>query len=443
MIRTVDVIVKKRDGRELSRDEIVHIVRGCTAGRVPDYQMAAWLMAVYFRGMSFSELAALTEAMARSGDVYDLSLIAGRKVDKHSTGGVGDKVSLALAPLVASAGVCVPMVSGRALGHTGGTLDKLEAIPGFNVNLDESSFRRQIERIGVAMVGQTQSLVPADRKMYALRDVTGTVESIPLIAASIMSKKMAAGVEALVMDVKTGSGAFMAETADAERLASTLVAVGREVGIPVVALLTDMNQPLGHAVGNAIEVAEAIDMLQGQGPADLRELVLALGAEMLVLGEVASSLDEAREKLIECLDQGRAIEKFAQLVEAQGGDAAVIDNRSLLGLDGLREEIVEAERDGAVAGFDTRQVGVASMVLGGGRQTVDDPIDPTVGLRVEKKIGDRVAKSEPLFRILYRDAAKMEQARDILARSVTIADEPVEPPALIKSRFDGDQPAGA
>jgi len=444
MMRTVDIITKKRDGGALSPDEIRHIVLGCAAGTIPDYQVTAWLMAVYFRGMSFAELAALTKAMIHSGEVHNLSSIPCVKVDKHSTGGVGDKVSLALAPLVASAGVPVPMVAGRALGHTGGTLDKLESIPGFNVHLDARRLGDQIGRIGVAIIGQSESFVPADRKMYALRDVTGTVESIPLITASIMSKKIAAGIDALVMDVKTGNGAFMTESEDARRLALTLVAVGREVGLPVVAYLTDMSQPLGRAVGNAVEVLETVECLQGRGPDDLRELVLTLGAEMLLLGRVAQSVADARRKLSECLDQGKAIEKLAAMIAAQGGDARVIEDPMLLIPAGLREDAVVADRTGFVAAFDTRKIGLASMLLGGGRQTADDKIDHAVGLFIEKKLGEHVTDGEPLCRILYREPDRMKRARDVIAGAVTIADSAVLPPPLIKSRLDaGDLINGA
>lgn len=435
-MRAVDLIIKKREGEALSPEEIRDLIEGCATGAIPDYQMAAWLMAVFFRGMTFSELAALTDAMVHSGEVHDLSSIPYRKVDKHSTGGVGDKVSLALAPLVASAGVPVPMMSGRALGHTGGTLDKLESIPGFNVHLDGKAFRDQLSRIGVAMIGQSESLVPADRKLYALRDVTGTVESIPLIAASIMSKKIAAGVEALVMDVKTGNGAFMSEPRDAAQLARTLVAVGRGVGIPVVALLTDMNQPLGHAVGNAVEVIEALDMLRAKGPADLRNLVLALGAEMLVLGKMADSVESARKKLVECINSGKALRTFSAMVDAQGGDPRVVEEESILGMESTKEEVLCAERDGFVTAFDTRRIGVASMVLGAGRQTVDDPVDHTAGLRIEKKIDDRVERGEPLCRIFYNDAEKMARARAMIAGAMTITDEAVTATRLVKFRVD-------
>jgi pyrimidine-nucleoside phosphorylase len=436
MLRAVDIIIKKRDGAELVADEIRHMVHGAANGRVPDYQLAAWLMAIYLKGMTFSELASLTEAMVHSGEIYKLSSVPGRKVDKHSTGGVGDKVSLALAPLVAAAGVPVPMMAGRALGHTGGTLDKLESIPGFNVHLEKRAFVDQIHRIGVAMIGQSEAVAPADRKLYALRDVTGTVESIPLIAASIMSKKIAAGVEALVMDVKTGNGAFMAREKDAMTLAQTLVAVGHKVEMPVVALLTDMSQPLGRAVGNANEVAEAISVLKGEGPPDVRELVLALGAEMLLLGKRSGSAADARLELIRCIEAGKAVEKFAQLLEAQGGNPRVIDEPSLLGLHDLEEEIVTADRNGYISGFDTRAIGMASMILGAGRQRVDEEIDHSVGIYVEKKIGEQVAPGEAIFRILYRDRDRMAQTKAILSRALTFADRPLPPRDLVKFRID-------
>lgn len=442
-MRAVDIIIKKRDDGVLTTAEIERMVDGAVAGAIPDYQIAAWLMAVFFRGMSFAETAALTRAMVHSGKAFDLSSIPSKKVDKHSTGGVGDKVSLVLAPLVASAGVPVPMLCGRALGHTGGTLDKLEAIPGFEVRLDGKAFRDQIERIGVAIIGQSASLVPADRKMYALRDVTGTVESIPLIAASIMSKKIAAGIGALVMDVKTGNGAFMAEMEKAKRLAQTLIAIGREVAIPVVALLTDMSQPLGRAVGNAVEVAEAVEVMKGGGPDDLREIVLTLGAEMLVLGEGADSVAAARAKLSECLASGKALEKFRQLVASQGGDPRVIEDSSLLGLSGLSEWAIVADRSGYVTGFDTRQIGIASMILGAGRLTAEGTIDPAVGLMVEKKVGDAVTSGDVLCRLLYHDVEKMKRARDVVVSAIQLGSARVAPPPLVRMRLDSGDPAVA
>ncbi len=435
-MRTVDLIIKKRDGGELEPDEIRRLVRGCVAGEIPDYQLAAWLMAVYFRGLSFAELGALTDAMARSGEVHDLSSIPAIKVDKHSTGGVGDKVSLVLAPLIASVGVPVPMVAGRGLGHTGGTLDKLESIPGFSVSLSTNQFRDQVARIGVAIVGQTQAFVPADRLMYALRDVTGTVESIPLIAASIMSKKIAAGIDALVMDVKTGNGAFMAREEDARQLARTLVAVGREVGLPVIALLTDMNQPLGRAVGNAIEIVETIETLKGNGPGDLLDVTLALGAEMLLLAGAAASMDKARDQLNACLRQGKALDKFAQMVEAQGGNPRIVEDLSLLNLHTANEEIVHADRDGFISAFNTRQVGVASMILGAGRETIKDTIDPTVGFLFEKKLGERVCTGDVLCRIYYRDIERMVRAREMLRNAIEISGRKPVPLPLIKARID-------
>jgi len=438
----VDLITRKRNGETLAPEEIAFLVDRYVAGEIPDYQVAAWLMAVFFRGMNFAETAALTDAMARSGETYDLSSVPGTKVDKHSTGGVGDKVSLVLAPLAASAGVVVPMVSGRALGHTGGTLDKLEAIPGFNVNLDGEAFRSQLEKIGVAMVGQSERLDPADRKMYALRDVTATVESIPLITASIMSKKIAAGAQALVMDVKTGNGAFMSDYDEALQLARTLVAVGRKVAMPVTALLTDMNQPLGRSVGNAVEVIESIETLKGRGPADLREIVLALGAEMLLLARKAENAAAAREILAEKIADGSALEKFVQMVAAQGGDPRVAEDYSLLkGYEGLAEERVVSQRDGVVVAFDTRKIGVASMVLGAGRKTVDDRVDHGVGLFIEKKIGETVGRGECLCRILYRDPARMEAARAMISEAITVGDGPAETPPLVKSRLSSGEPA--
>jgi len=434
-MNAIDIIYKKRNGESLKREEIDYFVENYNDEKIPEYQMSALLMAIYFKGMSDSEIFDLTRALAESGVTIELD--SGQtKIDKHSTGGVGDGTSLVLAPLVSSCDILVPMLCGRGLGHTGGTIDKIESIPGLRTRLSFSEFVEAVRKHKVAIISQTDDIAPADRKLYALRDVTGCVDSIPLIVSSIMSKKIAAGVEALVMDVKTGNGAFMSQAEDAERLARTLVAVGREVGMPLVALLTDMNQPLGHAVGNAIEVIEAIETLKGRGPADLRELVLALGAEMLILGKAADSADAARAKLGECLDGGKGLEKFTQMVAAQGGDPRIVEDESLLGIEDIREERLKSDRNGFLVAFDTRRIGLASMALGAGRQTVDDDVDHAVGLLVEKKIGATVRKGETICRILYRNPANLESARDLLAEAITIGDEALAPPRLVKSRVD-------
>ncbi|MCA9520186.1 MAG: thymidine phosphorylase, partial [Myxococcales bacterium] len=354
----------------------------------------------------------------------------GRKVDKHSTGGVGDKVSLCLAPLVCACGVAVPMISGRGLGHTGGTLDKLESIPGFNVNLDAERYVRQIESIGCALIGQTENIVPIDKRLYALRDVTATVESIPLIASSIMSKKLAEGIDALVLDVKVGNGAFMQTLDDAETLARTMVAIGEEMHRRVVAVLSDMSQPLGRAVGNAVEAAEAIDVLQGGGPEDLVEITLVLGSQMLVLGGVASSLAEGRAMLEKARHDGSALDKFRAIIEAQDGDARCLEDRALLPHARLHT-VLEAAEDGVIGSFDTRAIGRASMILGAGRATVHDHIDPGVGFMVDAKIGDPVMRGQPLVEIYYNDPHKLDASVAILAEAISIQQEPPELPPLV------------
>ncbi|ACL64008.1 pyrimidine-nucleoside phosphorylase [Anaeromyxobacter dehalogenans 2CP-1] len=394
-MRAYEIIHAKRDGRVLPADAIAALVDGFTHGEVPDYQMAAFCMAVFFRGMDDAEVRALTEAMLRSGDVLDLSDVPGAKVDKHSTGGVGDKVSLALAPLAAACGVKVPMISGRGLGHTGGTLDKLEAIPGFRVDLPVERFRAQVRDVGACLIGQTARLAPADRKLYALRDVTATVESIPLIAASIMSKKLAEGIDALVLDVKVGSGAFMKRPEDARALARTLAAIGRGMGKRVTALLTGMDQPLGRAVGNALEVAEVLELLRGGGPADLRAITVELTAEMLLAGGVAPELAAARAAVEQAIGDGRGLAKLEEIVAAQGGDPAAIRDPSRLPR-AAGTYPVPSPAAGFVQAVDTEAVGLAAVALGAGRARVDDPVDPAVGILVERKLGDRVERGEPL-----------------------------------------------
>jgi pyrimidine-nucleoside phosphorylase len=421
--RAIDVIRKKRDGLELPRTEIEALVTTYTRGDVPDYQVSAWLMAVVLRGMTRAETAALTDAMLRSGDVLDFSSLPARKVDKHSTGGVGDKTSLVLAPLAAAAGVAVPMISGRGLGHTGGTLDKLEAIPGFNVNLSVSEFRRVLETCGCAMIGQTAEIAPADRKLYALRDVTGTVESPYLICASIMSKKLAEGIDALVLDVKTGSGAFMKSEQDAVFLAELMVETGERMGKHVVALITDMDQPLGNMIGNALEVVEVVEILRGGGPEDLRELCLDLVAWMLHLGGVAKTVFEGKQQSAQLIHSGAALEKFRRMIELQGGDPRVIDDAKRLPQAQHTMKVISA-RPGYVASMQCEQIGTACVILGGGRERKEDTVDPSVGIVLHKKVGDRATAGEPLATIYYNAEARATRARQLIEASYQIVDAP-------------------
>ncbi|PYQ18987.1 MAG: thymidine phosphorylase, partial [Acidobacteria bacterium] len=386
-MRAVDVIQKKRNGEELGRDEIAFLIDGYTRGDVPDYQASAFAMAVFFRGMTAAETVALTESMMRTGEILDLSELPGPRVDKHSTGGVGDKTSLVLAPLAAACGAYVPMISGRGLGHTGGTLDKLESIPGFRVGLSLREFRDTLRRCGLGLIGQTPEIAPADRKLYALRDVTATVESLPLIAASIMSKKMAEGIDALVLDVKTGDGAFMKSFEDSKALAEAMVRIGRGMGKKVSALITDMEQPLGRAVGNALEVKESVETLQGRGPKDLESLSLELAAWMLHLAGLTTGLEAARARVRDALASGAGLRKFQEVIALQGGDPAVGDDTARLPR--ARETVeLRAEAEGQVAGIACRSVGHAAMLLGAGRETVDSRIDPAVGVVLHKKVGD-------------------------------------------------------
>jgi pyrimidine-nucleoside phosphorylase len=422
-MRAVDVIRKKRDGQPLAREEVEAFVRAATYGTWPDYQLAALLMAIVLRGMSAEETAWLTAAMANSGAILDLSDIPGPKVDKHSTGGVGDKTSLVLAPLAAACGVVVPMMSGRGLGHTGGTLDKLEAIPGFRVNLTVAEFPEVLQAVGVAMIGQTAEVAPADRKLYALRDVTGTVESIPLITASILSKKIAEGIDALVMDVKCGRGAFMKQRDDARRLAEALVANGRANGLRTEALLTAMDAPLGRAVGNALEVQECIDTLKGRGPADLEALSVELAARMVRLGGMAADAADAGAKVRHALASGRALDVFRRMVERQGGDPRVVDDPARLPAAPHRE-MVTAERAGYVAALDAEAVGRAAMVLGAGRDRVEDAIDPAVGVVVRVRVGDTVRPGDALVELHSRDGGKVAAARELIRAGCVIADAP-------------------
>jgi pyrimidine-nucleoside phosphorylase len=421
--RAIDVIRKKRDGGELSRGEIEWLVNTYTCGDIPDYQVAAWLMAVVLRGMTRVETAALTDAMLRSGEVLDLSSLPAKKIDKHSTGGVGDKTSLVLAPLAAAAGVAVPMISGRGLGHTGGTLDKLEAIPGFNVNLPVAQFRRVLETCGCAMIGQTAEIAPADRKLYALRDVTGTVESPYLICASIMSKKLAEGIDALVLDVKTGSGAFMKSEKDAAYLAELMVETGERMGKQVVALITDMDQPLGCMIGNALEVVEVVEILRGEGPEDLRQLCLELAGWMLYLGGVADTVVEGRKQSERLIASGKALDKLRQMVELQGGDPGAIDDPKKLPR-APHTMILSSPKDGYLAALQCEQVGTACVILGGGRERKEDSVDPAVGIVLHKKVGDAVSAGEELATIYYNAEARAARARQLLEGSYQIADLP-------------------
>jgi pyrimidine-nucleoside phosphorylase len=433
-VRAYDIIRKKRDGGALTEAEIRWVLRGFTAGDVPDYQMAALAMAIFLRGMTSVELGIWTDAMIHSGRVMDLSRIPAKKVDKHSTGGVGDKVSLPLAPLVAACGVPVPMISGRGLGHTGGTLDKLEAIPGFDVRLDPEAYARTVAEVGLCLIGQTDDLCPADRKLYALRDVTATVESIPLIASSIMSKKLAEGIDALVLDVKTGSGAFMKTAELSRELARTMVGIGEAMGRRVVAYITDMDQPLGRAVGNALETAESIATLHGQGPADLVEVTLTLGAEMLVLGEVAADVGEGRRRLQAAMDDGTAFDRFRRMVVAQGGDGGVIDDPGRLPQAEATVD-VPAPSGGIVRAIQTEAIGVAALVLGAGRETQESIIDPAVGLIVHKKVGDTVAPGEPLVTLHVNDRTKLSDAEARIIEAYEIGESAPAPRPLIVERI--------
>ncbi|WP_145431312.1 pyrimidine-nucleoside phosphorylase [Staphylococcus haemolyticus] len=397
-MRMVDIIEKKRDGKSLSKEEIEFFIKGYTNGDIPDYQASSLAMAIFFQDMNDEERAALTMAMVNSGDVIDLSKINGIKVDKHSTGGVGDTTTLVLAPLVAAVGVPVAKMSGRGLGHTGGTIDKLESIKGFHVEISEEDFIKLVNENQVAVIGQSGNLTPADKKLYALRDVTGTVNSIPLIASSIMSKKIAAGADAIVLDVKTGNGAFMKTLEDAEALAHAMVSIGNNVGRNTMAIISDMSQPLGRAIGNALELKEAIDTLNGKGPEDLTELVLTLGSQMVVLANRAKTLEEARQLLNEAIENGSALEKFKTFLENQGGDASVVDAPELLPTATYHIEY-KAQSSGVVSELIANEIGVASMMLGAGRQTKEDEIDLSVGIVLNKKVGDVVKEGESLLTI--------------------------------------------
>jgi pyrimidine-nucleoside phosphorylase len=420
-IRAIDVIRKKRDGGELTQAEIAALVDGYTRGEIPDYQASAWLMAVLLKGMTSPESAFLTDTMLRSGEVLDFSDMPKRKVDKHSTGGVGDKTSLVLAPVAAAGGLIVPMISGRGLGHTGGTLDKLEAIPGFNVNLPVARFRQVLETCGCSMIGQTAEIAPADRKLYALRDVTGTVESPFLICASIMSKKLAEGIDALVLDVKTGSGAFMKEEKDAVYLAELMVETGERMGKKMAALITDMDQPLGRYVGNALEVVEVIEVLRGEGPNDLRDLCHELAAWMFLLGDRVRTIDEGRQLSEKLIRSGEAWHKFREMVKLQGGDPAAIDDHTRLPQAKHKLEVLSPGA-GYVQSIQCERAGTACVILGGGRERKEDSVDPAVGFILHKKVGDEVAAGEPLSTIHYNSDALASRAKTLLLESFSIGD---------------------
>jgi pyrimidine-nucleoside phosphorylase len=420
-MRAVDIILSKRDGRTLAREEIRFFVDGVTAGTLPDYQASALLMAILLRGMTAEETAWLTDAMVHSGVRVDLRDIRGAKVDKHSTGGVGDKTSLILAPLAAACGLIVPMMSGRGLGHTGGTLDKLEAIPGFRVGLSLDEMKTALRTVGCAMIGQTAQIAPADKKLYALRDVTATVESIPLISASIMSKKIAEGIDALVLDVKTGSGAFMKTEGASRRLAESLVSIGTASGVRTEAVITDMDVPLGRAVGNALEVIECVEVLKGRGPKDLTDVSVELAARMLVLGGAAADRAGAEATLREAIASGAGLERFRRIIEHQGGDPHVIDDYGRLPSAPARH-VIPAPRGGFVTYLDAELVGRASVMLGAGRDTVDAAVDPGVGIMLVATEGDAIRAGDPVFELHYRDRTKLPQAIDMLSRATAIGD---------------------
>jgi pyrimidine-nucleoside phosphorylase len=430
-MRAVDLIRKKRDSQEHSREEINFLISGYTRGEIPDYQMSAWLMAAWIRGLSGAEIASLTEAMLHSGEVITFPELPGKKVDKHSTGGVGDKTSLILAPIVAAGELYVPMISGRGLGHTGGTLDKLESIPGFNTALSLQEFRNVLSKCGMALIGQTAEIAPADKKIYALRDVTSTVENIGLICASIMSKKLAEGIDALVLDVKTGSGAFMQKEEDAVRLAELMVETARRMGKKAVALITDMDQPLGRFAGQSHEVIESIEVLRGRGAQDLRDLSLELSAWMFFLAERTKSVDEGRALAEKLVASGEALQKFRQGIALQGGNARVIDDYNLLPQAPNRKEI-KSRSNGYLSATNCMEFGIALATLGGGREKKEDTIDPGVGLEFHKRIGDRITTEETLVTIFYNDDAKLPEATARIENSFVFSDQPVPPKKLVR-----------
>lgn len=433
-MNTPELIRRKREGGEIPATEIREFIDSYVAGDIPDYQMSAFLMAVFFQGMTPPEAAMLTKSMMGSGDTYDLSDIPGPKTDKHSTGGVGDKVSLILAPLVACAGGVVPMVSGRGLGHSGGTLDKLDSIPGYRWDLDQATFKRQLEKIGCAIIGQTENFVPADKRLYALRDVTATVESIPLICGSILSKKAAAGTKFLVMDVKCGSGAFMDNLDKARQLAEGLRTIGSELDIRVSSIITQMSQPLGDMVGNGLEILETLELLRGEGPEDSRVVTLELCAEMLVISGLEKDRDAALAKLGSLLNSGKAMEKFQEWIKAQGGDPRIVDDPSLIEIS-RETAVLEADRDGCVATMNTRDIGVAGNLLGAGRMKTDDKVDTTVGLKIHVKPGTRVSKGDPLVTMYHRNGRNLEKATAMLRNAISVSTDDVKTLPLILDRL--------
>lgn len=432
-MRMVDVIDQKRNGGVLSDEQLQFFVDGVVDGSLPDYQISALLMAIYFQGMTDREQTQLTMKMMHSGERLDLSKIPGIKVDKHSTGGVGDKTSLPLAAMVAALEIPVPMISGRGLGHTGGTLDKLEAIPGFQVELSEQDFIKQVAEEKLAIVGATRDVAPADKKIYALRDVTDTVDSIPLIASSIMSKKLASGTDALVIDVKTGAGAFMKTEDSAVKLAKALVAIGKQAGLKCEAVISDMNQPLGSKIGNTLEIEETLDLLKGKGPKDLLELVLELGSRMVVMGQQAASLAEARAKLEQTIADGSALARFKAMIKAQHGDPNVVDDYSLMPHAKYQIEY-PAQKDGVIAKLTADEIGMVSMLMGGGRQKADDQLDYAVGIELHKKIGDSVQKGESIMTI-WSNREDIDDVKELLDQAVTI-EESAQQPTLIHETIE-------
>jgi len=425
-----DIISKKRDGTELSKDEISFLIQGYVKDEIPDYQIAAFLMSIYLQGLTTKETIFLTEELIASGKVIDLSSVPGKKVDKHSTGGVGDKVSLVLAPLVASLGVNVPMISGRSLGHTGGTLDKLESIHGFQTNLSVDNFIKNIREVGVCIIGQTEEVTPADKKLYSLRDATSTVESIPLIASSIMSKKIASGLDGLVLDVKTGNGAFLKDFNQSMSLAKQMIEIGKGMRKDVVALITDMNQPLGKMVGNATEVIECIETLKGEGPNDLVELTVTIGAHMLKLAKICDNLDTGKEILHKALKNGKAYEKFIKMVMQQGGDEGYLSDMKNKAISKNIKEVL-AVNNGYVSAIDTYKMGTAARILGAGRNKINDKIDHSVGYEVLAKLGDRIEHKQPLVKIFYNDENRCNQAKKLIKDAYEISNKPTHIPPLI------------
>lgn len=442
MMRVCDIIRKKRDGLELSRDELAYVIGGYTSDRIPDYQVSALLMTVFFRGMSEEETVQLTGIMLNSGTVLDLSDIPGPKIDKHSTGGVGDKVSIILAPLLAAAGIIVPMIAGRGLGHTGGTLDKLEAIPGFRTSLSVSEFKENLRHAGLSIMGQTDEIAPADRKLYALRDVTATVDSIPLIASSVMSKKLAEGIQGLVLDVKTGSGAFMKGREEARRLAKTMVKIGKSSGVSTVAILTDMDQPLGKTVGNSIEIKECISALRGKWSDDLREVTLALGVWMLdmaasvsgpifhLAGRDVGRAEDYRKGLEDLISSGAAFKKFVEMVHSQQGNAETLFKPGLLPAARVTKQI-RADKEGYIQKMDAEKVGRASMLLGGGREKINDVIDHSAGIILNRKVGEQVRPGEALAMFHYNDGSRVGAAEEMFLSGIEIGPDRIEPGSAI------------